>query len=485
MNNLFDIFRQTALRQPLHPALIDCDQGQHVSYGKLLQEIEQFANQLRCLGVRAGDCVGLHVPSGRNYIVATYAIWRCGACVVPIPMELTFREKRLICANIALKAVLSSVNSAGFWESWQRGGAISLGPIDFIPLEPAISPPAGFAGVNASFIRFSSGTTSDAKGVVLSHETIFDRIHAANEGLHVTPSDRVVWLLSMSYHFAVSIVAYLTFGASIILPKRSVNLGGAIIEAADRHAGTLIYGSPVQYDLMARDRGNLKLDSLRIAISTTTSLPRQTAESFYQRFGVALTQVYGIIEVGLPCMNLRFARQHFDSVGQVLPAFELRLADADCGSDLKEIQIRGRGFLDAYYDPWQTRDEIMPDGWFRTGDLGEFDENGCLFIRSRSKEMINVGGMKVFPREVEAVLHQHAAVSEAAVFAVRRMQSREALCAHVVAHPDAKNLPTESEMRQFCAKHLAHYKVPERIQFVTELARTASGKILRRTVPSA
>lgn len=483
MMNLFRLFKHTAERQPAHPAIVDCEKRQSVSYGQLLRDVGQFAEQLRRAGVRPGHCVGLHVPSGRRYIVATYAIWECGACVVPIPMELSLREKQAIPSNIALDAMLSTASTVEFWSVWQRGAPATLGQLALVPLTPAVVRPAGFAEINGSFIRFSSGTTGDAKGVVLSHDTIYDRIHAANDALHIGPNDRVAWLLSMSYHFAASIVAYLSFGATIVLPGRNLNFGGAIVEAVGQHKATLIYGSPQQYQLMAADRGDSKFDSVRVAISTTTSLPREIADAFDYRFGLPLTQVYGLIEVGLPCMNLNRAREHFDSVGQVLPAYELRM-DGDFGEGLKEIHFRGRGFLDAYYNPWQTRDEITPDGWFHTGDLGELNANGCLFIRGRSKEMINVGGMKVFPREVEAVLHLHPAVQEAAVFAVRRMRSRESLCANVVVRPEAAP-PEESELRQFCAKQLAHYKVPQRIHFVPQLARTASGKILRRAVEPA
>ena len=484
MINLFEIFRSTARRQPQHVATIDYQRRRCDTYLQLLQDVERLGALLEQAGVRAEDCVGLHVPSGRAYMVATYAVWQCGACVVPIPLELTFREKHLICSKIAMNALVSSGNSSAFWESWQRGAATRLGALDYIPLEPSMTPPAGFQATNPAFIRFSSGTTGDAKGVVLSHETIFDRIRAANEVLNIGPEDRVAWLLSMAYHFAVSIVAYLSFGASIVLPKRSVNLARAIIEASHEQSATVIYGSPLQYELMAADRSRLMLNGVRIAISTTASLPRETAETFYRRFCFHPAQVYGIIEVGLPAINLRDPGR-FDTVGQVLPALKARLVDVGFGEHLKEIQFRGWGLLDAYYDPWQTREQIMPDGWFRTGDLGELDENGCLFIRGRSKEMINVGGMKVFPREVEAVLRSHPAIREAVVYSVGRMPDRESLCARVVAHADASQCPAESELRQFCAKQLAHFKVPERIEFVGDLARTASGKILRRAVEPA
>src|ERR1051325_5774682 len=124
MSNLFQSFRTTADQQPQHAAIIDCDRRESVSYGQLLAEVEQYAAQLSRAGVRARDCVGLHVPSGRSYIVATYALWQCGACVVPIPVELTACEKQLLVSKIALNAVISSTVAVGSWESWQCGDAL-------------------------------------------------------------------------------------------------------------------------------------------------------------------------------------------------------------------------------------------------------------------------------------------------------------------------------------------------------------------------
>jgi long-chain acyl-CoA synthetase len=317
---------------------------------------------------------------------------------------------------------------------------------------------------------------------VLSHKTIFDRVHAANTGLQLSPRDRVVWLLSMSYHFAVSIVAYLTFGASIILHKRVVDLGRAVVEDATEQGGTIIYGGPMQYELMSRDRSGRMMDKLRLAISTATSLSVDTAEAFLERFGVPLTQAYGVIEIGLPCINLRYSSEKVDSVGQVLPGFNIRLIDGDEPNGLSTIGFRGKGILDAYYDPWQDRSDITADGWFCTGDLGEMDEDGCLYIRGRATEMINVGGMKYFPHEVENVLLTHPAIQEAVVFPARLGNAREFACAQVVSRSSVENRPTTAELRQFCAKRLAHFKVPQEVEYVSSLERTASGKILRRSV---
>jgi len=164
----------------------------------------------------------------------------------------------------------------------------------------------------------------------------------------------------------------------------------------------------------------------------------------------------------------------------VLPAYELRMDDVGFGPDMKEIFFRGPGMLDAYYQPWRTRPDILRDGWFATHDVGKLDDDGCLFLRGRSKEVISVMGMKFFPQEVESVLAQHPSVKEAAVFGVPHDRTGEAARARVVLEPGADAEAAERELRQHCAAHLATYKVPEKIEFVNALPRTASGKVLHR-----
>ncbi|TWU26040.1 class I adenylate-forming enzyme family protein [Bythopirellula polymerisocia] len=482
MTNLYQVLKATVQRQPAHIAVSDCENYSSVTYAQLLGRIDGLAKRLQAAGIGPGSCVGLHAASGLNYMIRTYALWKLGACVVPIPLELAPREKRQICQRIAIDTIVSSDRAIGFLSGIEATEVAQSGSCRVIRITPLRAHPVDFGSVNAAFIRFSSGTTGAAKGVVLSHETIFDRVHAANAGLRLTPDDRVVWLLSMAYHFAVSIVAYLTFGSTIILHKRAIDLGRALVEDTAVQRGTVIYGSPSHYELMARERSGRQLEDLRLAISTATALSAETAQAFKDRFDVPLTQAYGIIEIGLPCVNLLHSGKKLDSVGRPLPSFDLRLVDGNHFGGMSSIGFRGKGFLDAYYEPWQPRSEIMQDGWFYTGDLGEIDSEGSLYIRGRASEMINVGGMKFFPREVEEVLNSHPAIDEAVVFAVRKGNSREFACAKVVPRPDSRVVPTSVELRQFCAKRLAHFKVPQEVEFVTSLERTGSGKIVRTAV---
>jgi long-chain acyl-CoA synthetase len=479
--NLDDVFRATALRQPRHPAILGPGPSDSLSYAGLDEAIAAASAQLRRAGVRPGDCVGLHHPSGAGYVVWNYALWRCGACVVPVPVELAPAEKQEVLRTIALTSVLSSTN-APFVEPFRRGGPASLPGATLVSVASPGEEPPGLGAINPAFIRFTSGTTGSAKGVVLSHETIHARIHAANEVLHVGPDDRVVWLLSMAYHFAVSVVAYLRFGATILLPAN--HFAPAVLSASTRHRATLMYGSPAHYAWLAGAEQAPALPDLRLALSTTAPLDRPTAVRFHRCYGLPVTQALGIIEIGLPFINVDFASEKPEGVGRVLPAYRLRMEDVGLGPDRREVLLAGPGFLDAYYQPWRARAEVMPDGWFHTGDVGELDADGCLTLRGRAKDVINVLGMKVFPQEVESALASHPAVEGACVFAAPDERLGEVPHAYVL--PRAAPAPgLEAELLAHCTARLAAYKVPQRIELVTSLPRTPSGKLLHRPATPA
>ena len=480
--NLFDLFLQTATRQPDHPLIITATETH--TYGAFLIQIEALVTKLKAHGIGPGQCIGLHYPNSPAYIRLTYAIWGCGACVVPIPVELSAPEKADIFHNIAIDAVLSKPALLADLAAIQATEPCLLTDEAILCAAKRFRDhPAGFAAVNAAFVRFSSGTTGAAKGVVLSHETIYARIEAANQGLQLGPHDRVVWLLSMAYHFAVSIVAYLSYGVTILLCPNT--FGITIIRTAAKYQATIIYAAPTHYALMTNDRSGQLLPDVRLAIVTTTALPAETAAAFYARFQIPLNETYGIIEIGLPCINLGQPWAKQGSVGQVLPAYELRLEQGAHEPGLGAILLRGQGMVDAYYEPWQPRGEILAhhQGWFATGDIGEVDAEGYLFIRGRSKEVISVGGMKFFPQEVESVLEAHPAIQQACVFRYPDKRLGDVPHAHVVLNPAFGRVASVEqlvdELRDFCAARLAQHKVPKDFQFVAGLLRTASGKLLR------
>jgi long-chain acyl-CoA synthetase len=487
--NLADDLFARATAQPDQPAILGPHTEQVLSYGALAAQIRSLAGKLLEAGVRPGMNIGLHYPSGGTYIAYTYAIWAAGACVTPIPAELAGPEKRLIQRRIALDAIVTSRRGHEplMEEAGRIGGEL---PDDALLLSATRlrTPPPGLAALDPAFIRFTSGTTGTAKGVVLSHATIRARIAAANAVLAIGPADRVVWLLSMAYHFAVSIVAYLSYGAGIVLPANA--FGVSIRKAANTHDATLIYGAPTHYELMTHETDGRLPGGLRLAIVTAARLRPELARRFRARFGIALNETYGIIEAGLVAINHDRAWEHPGSVGRALPAYTLKLGtpsgrsadhDPDTGGG-REILLRGPGLLDAYYDPWRPRSEILTEGggWLATGDLGRIDADGYLTLIGRTKDLISVGGMKFFPQEVETVLEQHPDIAEACVYGMPHPRDGERPWADLTLAASTTSAPDAAVLERHCRPMLAPYKVPHRFRIVAALPRTASGKLLRR-----
>jgi acyl-coenzyme A synthetase/AMP-(fatty) acid ligase len=336
------------------------------------------------------------------------------------------------------------------------------------------------AALHPALIRFSSGTTGRSKGVVLSHETLRERVEAANAGLQIGPDDKVLWVLAMSHHFAVSIILYLWHGATILLPKS--HLAGDILESAVRHRATVLYAAPFHYELLAGVVGATGWPTLRLAVSTTASLPEETGRAFDKAFGVYPSQALGIIEVGLPCLNVPDPRSKPASIGPAQPAFAFELRDEQGQTvgpgEHGELFFKGPGLFDAYIEPWQERAAVLRDGWFPTGDIARADSDGCLYLVGRNKSVISVGGMKFFPEEVESVLCQHPLIAEARVFGRAHPTFGMVPAAEVVAVQN-EQAPTVREIVSFCGKQIARYKIPVEILFVQAIARTANGKIKR------
>lgn len=465
--NLTELLDAAVSRWPDKPALIE--DNVTTAYAALGQQVAAAAERLAALSLKSGSRVGLCHPNSVAYVVWTFALWRVNAVVVPIPTECTEEEIAEIADAIQLEALLSPK---------PRGPSTSLAlDCHFTRLTPA-SPPDNH-GLNLAFVRFTSGTTSARKGVALSHETIRDRVESANQAFRIGPDDTVIWCLPMAHHFLITIVLYLSVGATVVLARHVV--AKPFLDAINQWRGTVLYAAPFHFAMLARDNSGTQIPSVRLAVSTTCALPQETADDFFKRFNLPLAQALGVIELGLVALNTEDPRLRWSSVGKPAGDFKVRIVNPDehgCG----ELAVSGPGIFDAYVAPWIPREQVLRDGWFFTGDIGRLDNDGCLFLLSRKTAVINVGGRKVFPEEIEAVINRHPAVRESRVYGKPHPHLGEVVVAELVLEqPDAGVDP----IRQYCREHLASYKVPMHYHVVAALPRTpVTGKI-RRVAPAA
>lgn len=463
-----NLIAEIALRHP--PGAIAIVSGSRsVTYQELFRSAGAIAVEIREATRPLGRLprIGLSCPNGVDYIVLAMGILLADGCLVPLAEELTAEERAEIVRVTALDFTLEKLAAA------------NCHVITRIETPEPAFPESSFQALKPAFIRFSSGTTGTSKGVVLSHETLLKRITAANEGLQIGPGDRVLWMLPLAHHFAVSIVLYLYAGAVTVLESSPARED--ILAAAEAHAATVMYGAPFHYAMLGGDPGSFRWPSLRLAVSTAAALSEATAAAFQKRFDQPLVQGLGIIEVGLPVLNLHDAVDHPTAIGRALPAYEVAIRDA-AGSPVAdgepgEFHVRGPGLLDAYLVPWDSNP--LHNGYFASGDLVVRSPDGLLTLIGRSKSVINVAGMKVFPEEIEAILNLHPGIQASRVVGQDQLHTGQIPVAEIIP-ADAANPPRAMDLQRHCRQHLSAYKVPLRFLVVAELPRTSSGKIRRR-----
>lgn len=471
--------REHARARPDHPALREGGESgedaagrpRTVSYAQLVRRMDEGAARLRAAGVDRGDRCGLLARQGPGFVEEALSVLAAGACLVPVPEAGSAGAVE----RFADQAHLHHLVTEGEGFACRRRADVT--PVDGAGDE-------AFRALGPAYLRFTSGTTSERKGVILSHRRVAERLDAANQALGVGPEDRVLWLLPMAHHFVVSILLYLRSGATLLLPRSP--LARPILELAAREGATLLYASPFHHHLLSKDASGIGLESVRLAISTAEGLRGDVADRFRERFGRPLSQALGIIEVGLPVANLAEAESKSLALGRPLPAYDVWLRDetgarlAGPGSPERtgEICIRGPGLFDAYLAPWTPSGPLLePDG-FRTGDQGFWDADGTLFLAGRRRNRINMAGMKFFCEEVEAVLERHPAVAECRVSARAHPRLGEIPVAEVVPRPG--RAPKRRDLLAHCRAELPTYKVPREFRVVAALERTPTGKVRRR-----
>jgi len=475
--SLKSIIRDSVREHPEKTAIIEEDAA--VSYELLLSIIEEIAGDLRNFGIGEGSLIGLRFPNSIAYIAITFALWEVGAVVVPIGMELKNAEVEDIGNTMQLHGIIR--NEAG---EDDFSGKCSLSAIRYFYSRRSAQNHTEYISRDIAFIRFTSGTTGASKGVVLSHRAIRERIEAVNKTLQISADDTIIWTLSMAHHFVSTIILFLANQATIVIVNKM--LAGSILDVTNKSEGTVIYASPFHYSLLASDNSGKMLSTVRLALSTTVELPDGTFRKFFERYHLPIVQAYGIIEIGLVCINTTEPSQKVGSVGKVLPDYKIRLKNTrnypkqkyPCG----EILVSGPGFFDAYFNPWCDASSVMEDDWFDTGDIGWIDGDGYVYLSARKKEVINIAGMKVFPQEVESILNLHPDIRESFVYGMKHPRFGELVMADIVPEEN-RGVIMENELIEYCRERLSAYKIPQEIKIVDRIEKTpVTSKIIRRNV---
>ena len=474
---VYDLLRDAAEKWPANPAVYDSEGV--LTFTELFSQTDTLRKKLLAQGVQPGMGLGIKARNGRHFIMALFAGVGCGATVMPVSHQLKKQEMDDLLAEAGLHVLIDDGSGVSPQLPVKSMIAMETGSFSFsytgngqmLPYAPLVNNPA--------FIRFTSGTTGKSKGVIVSHQSVIERIDGANKALCLGPGDTVVWVLPMAYHFIVSVVLYVRFGAAIAVAEDF--LAKNIIEITNRHNGTLLYASPMQIRLLSNDKGPEMMPSLKHVISTSASISPDVCLAFKNRFGITVSQAYGIIEIGLPMINYEKSAEHPEAVGYALPGYTVDILDDDHNplpaGKTGHLAIKGPGMFDAYLLPATTRDAVLKNGYFLTADYASKSADGLITIEGRAKSVINVSGLKVFPEEVEAVLELLPEIKMARISSCPHPLMGQVIEGEIVLH-EGKSIDVE-DVLTYCRKRLSSFKAPQRLRIVDSLPMTGSGKLQR------
>lgn len=482
---------------PHYKAVISGDDGREFTWSDLDKAVNKLCNVLVNMGVKKGDVVAVYLPNSPDFLITYFAVARIGAIVTPFNILFRTGEISHILNNSRAKVL---VGSSAETEQFVIGSKVQLphlekiitlgspvsGASDFYSLISEAS--EDFNTVDCSpddlvTLMYTSGTTGQPKGAMLSHGNFMALGALSSTILHINDQDLFLTAAPYCHIFnVITVMGPFNAGAGIVSMQR-FNPEKAL-ELISRYQVTHFAGVPTMYIFMLQQYDSTKYDlrSWRFAQSAGASMPVEYINEIVEKFGVGFCETYGATET---CSTITYNRLGHGRAGSVGPAaygIGVKVVDKS-GVELPpeevgEILVKGPGNFKGYWEmPVATRDAF--DGeWYRTGDLGKYDDDGYFYIIDRKKDMIICGGYNVYPREVEEVIYRHPKVMEAAVLSVKDPVRNEVPMAFIRLK-DGEEM-TGQEMIDFCKQRLASYKVPRNIEFLPDLPKSPTGKILKR-----
>ncbi len=483
-----------AERWPDREALV-CG-SDRLSYKQYFVAVTEFAAELRELGA-AGERVALLMGNSVDICIAMFAIHTAGAQAVPLNPLYTASELQPILADTQAHVLLHDSQTrqtvADATSSLAIEHIIQLGPSNGRWLadatNKALTGPLPLPEELAT-LQYTGGTTGVSKGVNLSHRNIAVNI-SQREALLPTAKhpnakqgERILCILPLFHIYGVAMCLHnaVYAGATlVILPRYTPDATFTLL--ADEHI-SILAGSPTVFIGLMSDPQFSKrtFPDLSLSYSGSAPLPAALLQKWEDATSAPVLEGYGQSESGpVISFNPLNGIHKAGSVGLVLPETELEIVDAADGSTVLttgqpgEIRIRGPQVMSGYRNRRQESTQALHDGWLYTGDIGELDEDGYLYIRDRKKDMVLVSGYNVYPREIEEVLHRHPGVLEAAVIGLKDEYRGEIVCAFIARSPG--HTVDADQLNAYCRQNLAPYKVPRSYQFLDSLPKTGVGKI--------
>ncbi|MCD6110532.1 MAG: long-chain-fatty-acid--CoA ligase [Thermoplasmata archaeon] len=487
---------------------------QRISYKELDEKASRFAAGLLKIGVKPGERVGLWMPNYPQWMVAYFGIARMGAVVVPMNTRYRAKELEYIINNseattlVLVDKFLKTDYERILEETWEKmptlKRAVSLGEsresgcgriynfeellqlgADYSSYTPFREAVENLKEDEVTFILYTSGTTGEPKGAMLTNLNITKNAEQIAEVQKQTPEDVMLIVVPFFHCFGCVIgITAAVSSASAMVPVPVFN-AEEVMRLVERHRVTILHGVPTMFIewLEVLKKKPYDVSSLRTGVMAGAPCPIEVMRGSMERMGMNTVIAYGLTEASPVITMTRFEdslEDRVETVGRPLPDIEVRIVDDNHNplppGEVGELACRGYNVMKGYFKkPKETAETIDEEGWLYSGDLAVMDERGYVRIVGRKKEMYITGGFNVYPREIEEFLFTHPKVENVAVIGVPDKKFGEVGMA-VIKLKEGETA-TEEEIIEYCKGKIANYKIPRYVVFVDSYPMTQSGKI--------
>jgi len=522
-------FKKSADRAPDSPAVCYFDHS--ISYGKIDRFSDALAAAFQDFGLKKGDRIIVDLQNVPQFLIASYAAWKCGVIVVPLNPMYKEKELSYFCRDSGAKLFftldeIASSLDLSFLKETAVEKLITTSPLDMLPADgklpdllegkkkisltgsldmlellekyqgKSVEDP-GLSPADVAYLTYTSGTTGPPKGAMNTHGSIAFNARVYEKMLLLDHKDVVLGVAPLFHvtgeisHLAIASLV----GIPVVLYYRFDP--GETLRLIERWKVTMTVASITVYialmnhpDIKERD-----LSSFIKAYSGGAPVSEAIVNQFMELTGLYIYNVYGMTETNSPSHLVPWKQKApVDpesgalSVGVPLPNCVIKIMDLEDGiqelppGEVGEIVDSGPIIVPGYWEKPEETAHAIRDGWLYTGDVGKMDEDGWFYVVDRKKDMIVASGYKVWPRDVEDVIYQHPAVKEAAVVGESDPYRGETVKAFVALKEGMEGSVTPEEIMSFCKSRMAAYKYPRKVEFVSEIPKTLTGKFLRRSL---
>jgi fatty-acyl-CoA synthase len=495
------VLAATVARFPGRPALVSRHQNVRLTWSELAREVATVARGLTGLGLQPGDRMGVWTPNCHEWLLLQLAAAQAQLVLVNINPAYRSHEMRYVIGKSRMRALF-------LWESDERGDyrrilaeardghpdslvhTVFLGHASWRRMlaSPGPLPTRTADPHDVANIQYTSGTTGDPKGVLLTHHNLVNNGTVIAGGFHASEHDRICVPVPLYHCFGcvIGAMTWILSGAAMILPSERFD-ALSVLQAIEAEQATMVYGVPAMFiaELNHPEFPRFRLNSLRTGMMAGSPCPIEIMKRVMNDMHCAGVVIgYGQTESS-PIITMSKVDDpvstRVTTVGTVMPNTEVKIVSTEDGSTVPfgeegELCARGYMVMKGYDgDPETTAATVDAEGWLHTGDLARMQPDGYIKITGRAKDTIIRGGENISPREVEEFLHTHPKIADVQVVGVPDLQLGEAIAAWVSLTAGAES--TEEEIRDFCRGKIAHFKIPKYVRFVDGFPMTVSGKV--------